>query len=212
MTPTRSDASGFTLVELLVAMSISLIISGVLATSIVVGLRNADASGQRLFNSHDAQIAQSYFTTDVLSADLVDVEATDSSCAGAAGDVLLVRFHWSVRPADPTSSLTYQVAAWRTRIVGTERQLVRQLCSGTTSFAAAPVSSSVVLAHGLAASSPPTVTCTFATAPGSETSCATVSASKPFRTVRVTGTSTQTSSESTDSLVYVLKAARRSSQ
>lgn len=203
---------GFTLVELLLATVISLIITGVLVTSIIVGLKNADAAGQRLTNSHDAQQGQSYFTSDVLSADLVDVTASDTTCAGSVGDTLLVRFRWAQRPADPSNAITYQVAVYRTRISGSETQLVRQFCSGT-SFAAAPLVSTVVLAHSLNSASLPTVTCTNSNSPTfSSANCTNVSSSIPFVAVRLSGQSIQTGTESSDALSYTLTAARRSTQ
>lgn len=205
------DNSGFTLVELIIATAIGLIITGVLCTCIVVGLKNADASGQRLFNSHDAQIAQSYFTTDATSSDQVDADAGDDTCAADASDDLLVRFRWTARTADPNDPLTYEVATYATRAADGERQLVRLFCSSESSFGGVVRSSDVVLAHGLDPALLPSVTCTFADAP-EEVSCASASAAKPFRTIRLTGQSTQTSANSADSLSYVLKASRRSNQ
>jgi Tfp pilus assembly protein PilW len=205
-----SDEGGFTLVELVVATTVSLIITGVLVTCVIVGLKNADAAGQRLFNSHDAQIAQSFFSTDATSADLVDVSAGDTTCAGAMGDTLLARFRWTVRPADPTQSLTYEVAAYRLRTSGSESQLVREFCSGS-SFAGAVDLGASVLAHGLDPATNPTVSCTFAGLPA-QASCSTVAANKPFLTVRINATSTQKSTESSDSLAFSLTATRRSVQ
>lgn len=206
------EVDGFTLVELLIASAIGLIITGVVSSAIVVGLKNADAAGQRLFNSHDAQIAQSYFTTDATSSDLVDVSASDTTCAGDSGDTLLVRFRWTARPANPVDALTYEVAAYRTRVADGERQLIRHFCASTSSFAATTRDSEVVLAHGLDPATAPAVTCTLATAPTMEVNCAGVSPGAPFNTVLLTAKSTQTSSQSSDSLSYVLQAVRRSNQ
>ena len=204
--PSRGQ-DGFTLVELIVAMAISLIITGVLVTCVIVGLKNADAAGQRLSNSHDAQIAQSFFTSDATSADLVDVDASDSTCSGPAGDALVVRFRWTVRPSDPANPNVAQVAAYRVRTVGGELQIVRQFCAGSTFLSAALVNTSTLI-HGLDPAIPLTVSCTSAIAG----SCPVVTPSNPFRTVKFSAQSIQKGTESTDSLSYVLSASRRSSQ
>jgi prepilin-type N-terminal cleavage/methylation domain-containing protein len=203
-------ADGFTLIELVIATAISLIIGGVLVTCVIVGLKNADAAGQRLTNSHDAQIAQSYFTTDATSADLVDIDATDNSCTDSVTDVLLVRFRWAVRPANATSANTYQIAAYRTRTSGGERQIVRQFCSGS-SFSLASLVSTVVLAHGLDPAVTASVTCTTRNS-SVLGSCVSVTGANPFKTVRLSAQSIQQGTESADSLAYVLNGARRSAQ
>lgn len=209
----RVDQDGFTLVELLVAGAISLVITGVLGTSMIVALRNMDSSGQRLFNSHDAQITQNYFTTDATSSDFVDVSTTETTCAPDSGDSLLVRFKWAVRPADPTNAIGYEVATYATRTFGGERQIVRYFCTSLASFSATVRESAVILAHGLdPAAAAPTVLCSRRATPSTFSLCTSITAAQPFARVRLTTTSTQTSNQSSDSLTFVVEAARRSVQ
>jgi prepilin-type N-terminal cleavage/methylation domain-containing protein len=56
---------GFTLVELLVAIAIGVILTGTLATTLILGLRTTEEAGVQVMEASWAQIVGSWFLTDV---------------------------------------------------------------------------------------------------------------------------------------------------
>ena len=87
---------GFTLVELMVAVSILAVISGVIAAAMIVTLRTTDEANDRLSRSHDVQISTSAFASDVQSADVVLAGPGAPPC----GPTPALSFVWN----DPTAS------------------------------------------------------------------------------------------------------------
>lgn len=131
---------GVTLIELLVAITILGILMAAITSSIIVGLRTTDETGQRLAESHDAQLVQVYFPNDVASA--TDISLTDNACASAPP---VVRFRWV--DAGVTKIASYVLA-----ISGTERRLTRVYCEDGVEVRSFPV------AHHVG-SADPVVTC-----------------------------------------------------
>lgn len=74
----RQDA-GFTLVELLMSIVILGIIAVPLGEVVIGYLKNADATTTRLSQSHDAQMAASYFAQDVQAVGVRDYTVTGSA-------------------------------------------------------------------------------------------------------------------------------------
>jgi len=141
---------GFTLIELVMTITILAIIMPVIAGSVIVGLKTTDDTSARLNQSHDVQNATAFFEQDVASAD--DVSLTDTTCAGVAP---IVRLRWT----DPVTSHTI-IASYFVRTSATEKQLVRRLCDNGTQTNETPVS------HFLS-DTVPTATCTpAASCPG----------------------------------------------
>ena len=198
------DDRGFTLVELLMAMIIGLVITGVIATALIVSLKTIDGTNNRLTDSHDAQNAQSYFTTDAQSSDLVDASNTDTTCGGASP---LLRFRWTSRAADPPND--YEIVSYRLQTLAGETQLVRQTCSGSSDFTGLSVNQTIVLAHAIVGT--PTVACTYSGG-GSDSTCNGASPSRPFVTVALTAQSQSNTHGTPDTYTYTFKASRRSSQ
>ncbi|MCA1710635.1 MAG: prepilin-type N-terminal cleavage/methylation domain-containing protein [Actinobacteria bacterium] len=187
----RGDDSGFTLVEMLVAIIITGVVMAPLGTAIVVGLRTTDATNTRLAESHDAQFLGEYLVPDLQSAAQVEPAPTTTVCSSdGTGGVL--RLRWS-DPASTTMSVPV-VVTYVVQTVGTERQLHRILCTGATPV----LGSDVVVAHALSASGP-TVAC--ASAAGATTSC-----SSPTTPALVTVTATAASGYS-----YAVTGSRRTS-
>jgi type II secretory pathway pseudopilin PulG len=199
--------AGFTLVEVMLASAMSAIITAVIATAVIVSLRNADATGNRLAVSHDAQIAQSWFTTDAQSADGVDTDFGGTGACGSSTPVVVLR--WTSRAAYPPSD--YRVVTYGVNIDGPtgERQLVRESCLGTTGFASLALTETVVLAHDLFGT--PAPACTYASAPATD-ACVSDSPAHPFATVRLVATSQLIARDRTDTFTFTLMADRRSSQ
>jgi type II secretory pathway pseudopilin PulG len=81
----RRDESGFTVVELVIAMLIMLVIIVPLVGSFVLGIQTGLGSQQDVTNSADAQLVGYYFDADVASAESV---APTSPTCGGTGSVL----------------------------------------------------------------------------------------------------------------------------
>lgn len=86
------DERGFTLPELLIAITILSMIIGPLTAALVVYLRNADSTAARMSESHDVQIASAYFAQDIQSS---GVRATTPPYSPAAS----IFTTWSVSVA-----------------------------------------------------------------------------------------------------------------
>src|SRR4026209_1062589 len=80
---------GFTLVELMVGMVITVIIFGAIAGAMIVSFRTTDVTQQRMSESHDAQISSAYLANDVQSAAAVQL-GSGGDCSGAP--TTLIRF------------------------------------------------------------------------------------------------------------------------
>lgn len=201
---TTRDDDGFTLVELLIALVILGIIIAPLTGAVISYLHNTDATIGRLSESHDAQIASTYFAQDVQSIGARDwtpgsypfplrqsvwVAATGiANRCGTAGTPV-VQFSRddisgdAVMPPVPQIRVAYVVD---TDASSGERQLRRVTCTAPSWNAAssAPTSDTVIV-HNLALAGLPAVvaavtcstTCTAApTVPQSVTLVLTIAA------------------------------------
>jgi len=120
----RLNDDGFTLVELTVSILILSVIVVVIGGALIFGLKTFGSTTQRLSESHDLQLAASYFAADVASARTVSL-AADPSCP-VSGSVV-VTLGWT----DPTAG--NEVVSYVTQTVTGGRQMVRHLCAaGTT--------------------------------------------------------------------------------
>ena len=162
----RNDEGGFTLVELLITIVIIGIIVPALAAGVLSILHNSNTTTQRLYESHDAQIAAAYFANDVQSADL-PVPSTDSRC-DKAGTTTVVRFAWTEYDTAGNPAAYKLVVYSKDTSVGTVPVLRRRLCQGipnSAALSATPVSD-VVIAHYLSSATAPSVCMAPATCPG----------------------------------------------
>ena len=81
----QRDDEGMTLIELLIAMSVTLLLMATLSSAFALGLKTARGSEQDAGNSADTQLLATFFEWDVASAETV---STSSTC-GTGGTVLL---------------------------------------------------------------------------------------------------------------------------
>jgi prepilin-type N-terminal cleavage/methylation domain-containing protein len=149
----RRDDRGVTLPEVLVAITILAIIIVPLGDALIGFVRNTDATTRRMNESHDIQLASTYFARDVQNLGVrqwspptlalqqsIKTDGTTFSCSGPGTTV--VSLAWD----DPTTvsgrpdviAVTYLV-----RDANGEHQLRRLQCGGT----ATP--SDVVVVHNL---------------------------------------------------------------
>jgi prepilin-type N-terminal cleavage/methylation domain-containing protein len=143
----NSRDDGFTLMELLVVISILGIIMPVLGLAFAMGYKTTTATAAELAASHNRQLLAAYLTEDAQSAITAeDATSADTTTCMAAGDTLVGRLRWV--DLDIAASTT-RVVTYVLVTVGTERQLVRRSC-------VAAVRSDLVLVHGAVSS---TLTC-----------------------------------------------------
>lgn len=146
-----TDEGGFTLIELIITIIITGIITVSLASATISIIHNSSITTQTLSQSHDAQIAAAYFANDVQSADNIDT--TDTGCD--QGGTSIVRLAWTEFDAggNPT---TYKVADYVTQ----GGALHRHFCQGSTSN---PTTlSDALIAYNAISAVTSTATCTDA--------------------------------------------------
>jgi prepilin-type N-terminal cleavage/methylation domain-containing protein len=147
----RRDDRGVTLPEVLVAITILAIIIVPLADALIGFVRNTDATTRRMNESHDIQLASTYFARDIQNLGVrnwssptlsLDQSISLTSYCTASDTVVV-----SLRYDDPTAAaglptvigITYVV-----RDVNGEHQLRRLLCRGSST-----VESDIVVVHNL---------------------------------------------------------------
>jgi prepilin-type N-terminal cleavage/methylation domain len=168
VSPRRRDA-GFTLIELLVAIVVLGVIIAPLTAVVVAYFRNTDRTTDRMAESHDAQIAAVWFPRDVQNVGVRDwgaaglplqqsIEVNAPAlggrfpCGGDGTPEALVRFAWNEPVIGGPASL--RVVSYVIVPAGEERHLRRLTCD-----ASGTVTSELVVAHHLDASTNPVVTC-----------------------------------------------------
>lgn len=167
-----NDESGFTLVELLLAIAISAIVLGAVTQVVIVFLKTSDETTARLIESRDSQVTSAYFANDVAAigtrsfTDPVNPVLKQSVEVGVANSgglypcgssgTAAVRMAWDDVAKGPAITdlpvTSVMRAAYSARATGSTYELHRLLCKGTST----PVSD-IVIAHDLTA--PPTVAC-----------------------------------------------------
>jgi hypothetical protein len=133
--------------EMLIAIVILSIIIGPLTAALIVYVRNSDTTVIRMGESHDVQIAASYFGQDISSLGMRDaslnfVQSVNNAafpCTAAGTSVVLLAWDESTATGSTTVRVNYV-----DRVVAGERQLRRVQCRGN----ATPVSD-VVVVHNL---------------------------------------------------------------
>lgn len=163
------DDSGFTLIELLITIVVMGIITVPLSGLVLSYFKDTTATSARLYESHDAQIATSYFAQDVASVGTRVSTAPDSLLAqsvwtnvangtqtypcGSTGTALVLMV-WDDVPSAGTITLGYDRVAYTLRVVSGETQLHRIACLGS-----ATIVSDTVVAHEVDTAVPPSIAC-----------------------------------------------------
>src|SRR5262249_17665206 len=154
----RSDDRGLTLPEVMIAITILAIIVVPLTEALIGFVRNTDATTRRMNESHDIQLASTYFSRDIQNLGVRDPSTLDLkqsvnnptyACPGPG--TALLPLAWD----DPTAASgppTVIRVTYLVRDVGAEHQLRRLLCRGS-----ATVESDLVVAHNLVGTPGPPV-------------------------------------------------------
>lgn len=145
------DSSGFTLVELLVTMTILPLVIGAIAIAVVSILTIQPVTASRVSDAADAQTVSNYFDKDVQSA--VDI-TTSSSVAGQCGPgVQLLGLEWN---QNPQTGKFEDVVSYVEVKEGSSTFLVREFC---VAGASSTPSTTTYVVQDLSASQPsPVVT------------------------------------------------------
>gem|GEM_PF-3127849 len=119
----RGDEGGFTLAELLLAVTILGVIGFALTEAIIVGLKTTQGTADREGTAAVTQELSSYFTADAESAELVTDSAQDGDCASSP-DPVVVHLQWDDLGVTTTAFYALSPAP------GGGQDLVRYFCGG----------------------------------------------------------------------------------
>lgn len=146
----RNDERGVTLIELVIAITISSVIFTAIAGAFITFLRTDTKTGDRFVLSHDQQLANNFLTQDVQSADYANlfIPGTPNSCYTGADSIVYMQ--WKAQ-----TMATLQQVVYFYEVVNGVGQLVRQACG--------PETSSNVAAHSLSATVKPVALSDLAT-------------------------------------------------
>jgi prepilin-type N-terminal cleavage/methylation domain-containing protein len=116
VTRALSNEKGMTLIELLIALSLSLMLVGAAAIAFTGALRDVSNTQQTFADSHDAQLVSTYLPIDVQAAQTaVDAPTTASGCSGATtpttSEPNVLRMGWSETVGSTTTNyaVAYQI-------------------------------------------------------------------------------------------------------
>lgn len=134
-----------TLIELLIAMVISVLIVSVVGAALIASLEINKSTREQLAESHDSQLVAAYLPGDLLSAGMGAVDddpASPTGCASTPTERLNVAvLRW--QEAEPAGTRNF-VAAYRVRNESGEWQLVRYACDAVGSTATTPAAIQIV--------------------------------------------------------------------
>lgn len=121
----EDDDEGFTLVELLVVVTILGIISFALTEAVIVGFKTTDAVTTDVTRSSAVQILRSYFTADAQHASQAFLD--DTSCAASAPGKAVV-LHLYSTDQGPSREIAYSMEDGAAPVAG-QGELVRRTCT-----------------------------------------------------------------------------------
>jgi len=147
------DERGFTLIELVIVVSILPIVIGGIAVGLVSIFSISGSASNRLSDSGDAQVVSAYFAKDVEGATQLTTDPNVTQC-GTGTQLLGLESGYSSQPPVGYQTVISYVTAPNGST--TSQLLVRQVCSAGAS--ATPTSSSVVSRGIVLGQLPPVVT------------------------------------------------------
>lgn len=99
------DEGGFTLIELMIAMTLLAIVIGPITGSFILGLLETSATRDRLTDTSGSQAIAAYLVTDIQSSQSVDVTSTCKPASLAAGTVVF-GLTWDANQDDAITATT----------------------------------------------------------------------------------------------------------
>lgn len=144
------DDDGFTLVELVLAVTLMGVVIGAVASAMIVMFTTTGETTERLSESPDLQMAAAYFGSDVQSA------KTFTGSCGPAG-AALVTLSWTDPGASPNPAVaddTERTVRYVVETAGTQKTLVRYACTNSGS------ADKTMLVDFVNPASTPTLACT----------------------------------------------------
>jgi prepilin-type N-terminal cleavage/methylation domain-containing protein len=136
----RAGDDGFTLVELLISITVLGIVMAALGGVMTVTLKSASTANTRLTESNDLRRAATYFAADVQGARSV-ATATTPKCGTGAAKVVVEFLGQDF--ADTTPAITTTVVSYVLRAVtdsdGTRQELRRLACTSTSATPTYPL-------------------------------------------------------------------------
>ena len=150
---------GFTLVELLIVVTIVPIIIGALATGLLAMFTLQSSVSSRLSNTGEAQVVAANFRIDVQSAAYVTTDPGSTPQCGTGNQLL--GLEWNPAPGGGFQTIVSYVSVPVVSGGTTTYSLVRMYCTGGS---LTPVSSTTISSNLVSSQPPPTVTCSASAA------------------------------------------------
>jgi prepilin-type N-terminal cleavage/methylation domain-containing protein len=141
----RNDENGFSLIELLIVITVSPLIIGALAFGLVAMFSLQSSVSNRLTDSGDAQSVGASFEPDVQAAQ----EVTTSTTAACGSGFQVIGLEWDLQTGQQSGGIYNTVVSYVEVPAGTKFNLVRQLCLSGSSTP----SSSTIVSYNLATNS-----------------------------------------------------------
>lgn len=159
---TRASAdrdSGFTLIELLVSLTILSVIMGAIAAAVIVGVRTAQTTTNRLSDTTDAEITSAYYVRDVQGATYLIAPTGAPTAPYSAtspevcppsnpGTLLLGVYHPEITISSTIEQPTLDVGYWEQN-----GSITRYDCSLSSTYTATETSAAVIAQHVVATNS-----------------------------------------------------------
>lgn len=158
---TKRPDQGFTLVELLIVVTIVPIIIGALSTGLLAVFSLQPGVANRLSNSGDAQVVSANYRNDVQSAAFVTTDPTNNLHCGSGTQLLGLEWNPNTSGGGYQTVVVYDsipVVSGPT----TTYSLVRQLCTVGSSGVTVPNGTYIISTNLPSSQSPPTITCSAA--------------------------------------------------
>ena len=133
------DSGGFTLIELIISITLLSLITGAITASFITAFNANANSAERVHESNDAQIIAAFWTRDAQAAGGSDprsgtpdaslgVSTTDSGGCALGGATLVMRFMWNEWTSQTVHTLRVANYAYRSGL----NELERRTCKDDT--------------------------------------------------------------------------------